>query len=55
VTQETPRFIFFGNLQRDFMILPDGKTLLDVPGGNLLYAAVGLGAGPAAWVGGACG
>jgi sugar/nucleoside kinase (ribokinase family) len=42
VTQETPRFIFFGNLQRDFMILPDGKTLLDVPGGNLLYAAVGL-------------
>jgi sugar/nucleoside kinase (ribokinase family) len=42
VAEESPRFIFSGNLQRDFVILPDGKVLLDVPGGNVLYAAVGL-------------
>jgi hypothetical protein len=39
---ESPRYIFAGLLQRDFVILPSGKTLLDVPGGNVLYAAVGL-------------
>lgn len=42
VTQETPRFIIAGLLQRDFIILPDGKVLVDVPGGNVLYAAAGL-------------
>lgn len=38
----TPNFVLAGQLRRDFIVLPDGKTLLDVPGGNLLYAAVGL-------------
>lgn len=38
----TPRFLIIGNLKRDFFITQDGKTFLDVPGGNALYAAVGL-------------
>ncbi len=38
----TPRFIFAGQLSRDYAILPNGSTILDVPGGNLLYATVGL-------------
>lgn len=38
----SPRFLFAGQLTRDFIILPDGKALLDVPGGNLIYAAAGL-------------
>jgi len=38
----TPRFLIAGQLTRDFIILPSGDTLLDVPGGNVLYAGVGL-------------
>lgn len=38
---ESPRFIFAGFLQRDFAILSSGKIFSDVPGGNVLYAAVG--------------
>jgi sugar/nucleoside kinase (ribokinase family) len=38
----SPRFILAGQLCRDYLILPGGEVLLDVPGGNLLYAAVGL-------------
>jgi ribokinase len=38
----SPRFLIFGKLTRDFYILQDGKVGLDVPGGNTLYAAVGL-------------
>ncbi|MGE5222956.1 MAG: carbohydrate kinase family protein [Omnitrophica WOR_2 bacterium] len=38
----TPRFLFAGQLRRDYLVLPSGRPLLDVPGGNLLYAAVGL-------------
>jgi len=38
----TPRFIIAGQLRRDFAILPSGQTRLDVPGGNIIYAAVGL-------------
>jgi len=38
----TPRFIIAGQLRRDFAILPSGQTRLDVPGGNILYAGVGL-------------
>jgi sugar/nucleoside kinase (ribokinase family) len=38
----TPRYIFAGQLRRDYVILPSGKALLDVPGGNLIYAAAGL-------------
>jgi sugar/nucleoside kinase (ribokinase family) len=37
-----PRYIFAGELHRDFAILPSGRPLLDVPGGNVLYAAAGL-------------
>jgi sugar/nucleoside kinase (ribokinase family) len=38
----SPRFIIAGKLMREFVILPSGETRLDVPGGNLLYASVGL-------------
>jgi sugar/nucleoside kinase (ribokinase family) len=37
-----PRFLVAGRLTRDYVILPSGDTLLDVPGGNVLYAAVGI-------------
>ena len=37
-----PRFLITGVLTRDYVILPSGETLLDVPGGNALYAGVGL-------------
>jgi hypothetical protein len=39
--KETPRQIFLGHLTRDYIILPSGKTLIDQPGGNVLFAAVG--------------
>ena len=38
----SPQFIIAGQLQRDYIITPMGKSLEDVPGGNLLYAATGL-------------
>jgi sugar/nucleoside kinase (ribokinase family) len=41
VTERTPRTLFAGKLSRDFIIFPDGRYLLDVPGGNVLYAAIG--------------
>jgi sugar/nucleoside kinase (ribokinase family) len=41
--RQSPRYILAGQLTRDFVILPEGKALLDVPGGNLIYSAVGLG------------
>lgn len=37
----TPNFLIAGRLSRDFILLPSGQALLDVPGGNALYAAVG--------------
>lgn len=37
------RFIIAGQLRRNYTILPQGKIMLDVPGGSLLYAASGLG------------
>jgi hypothetical protein len=42
VEHSTPRFLLLGKLTRDFIILPNGKTLLDVSGGNVLYASIGL-------------
>jgi sugar/nucleoside kinase (ribokinase family) len=42
MTAVTPRYIFAGQLRRDYVIQPSGKALLDVPGGNLIYAATGL-------------
>ncbi len=37
------RFVIAGQLKRDFALIPSGKALLDVPGGNLVYAAAGFG------------
>lgn len=33
--------VFVGQLRRQYLISPEGRPLLDVPGGNLLYAAAG--------------
>jgi len=33
--------VFVGQLRRQYLIPPEGRPLLDVPGGNLLYAASG--------------
>jgi sugar/nucleoside kinase (ribokinase family) len=38
----TPQFLIVGQLRRDWIILPSGQPKMDVPGGNLLYAAAGL-------------
>jgi len=38
----SPRYLFIGQLNRNFVILPSGNLNLDRPGGNVLYAAVGL-------------
>jgi hypothetical protein len=38
----SPRFFFAGKLNREYLILPSDQTVLDRPGGNVLYAAVGL-------------
>ncbi|HSB67292.1 MAG TPA: carbohydrate kinase family protein [Anaerolineales bacterium] len=37
------RFVIAGQLKRDFALLASGKALVDVPGGNLIYAASGFG------------
>jgi hypothetical protein len=41
VEYTTPKSLFAGQLSRDFFIFPSGDTRIDVPGGNVLYAAVG--------------
>jgi hypothetical protein len=38
-----PKFVIAGRLRRDYLLAPEGRPLVDVPGGNLLYAASGLG------------
>ena len=38
-----PTFVIAGRLRRDYLLPPFGRPLIDVPGGNLLYAAAGLG------------
>jgi cytidine kinase len=38
-----PTFVIAGRLRRDYLLPPQGRPLVDVPGGNLLYAAAGLG------------
>jgi sugar/nucleoside kinase (ribokinase family) len=35
------RCVIAGQLKRDFALVPNGKVLLDVPGGNIGYAAAG--------------
>jgi sugar/nucleoside kinase (ribokinase family) len=42
MNQSLPRFLVAGRLTRDYIILPSGDTMLDVPGGNALYAAIGV-------------
>jgi sugar/nucleoside kinase (ribokinase family) len=37
------RFVIAGQLKRDFALIPGGKALVDIAGGNLIYAAAGLG------------
>jgi hypothetical protein len=37
------RFVIAGQLKRDFALTPEGEALVDIPGGNLIYAAAGLG------------
>jgi len=37
------RFLFAGKLQRDFIITSRHQALIDIPGGDLLYAAAGFG------------
>lgn len=39
---QIPRFVIAGRLLREYVILPSNQVLEDVPGGNSLYAAVGL-------------
>ncbi len=36
-------YVLAGRLRRDYILPASGRPLLDVPGGNLLYAAAGLG------------
>lgn len=38
-----PHCVIAGRLNRDYVLPPEGRPLIDVPGGNLLYAAVGTG------------
>ena len=37
-----PRFLLAGKLTRDYIVFPSHEPLIDAPGGNALYAAVGL-------------
>jgi hypothetical protein len=37
------RFVIAGQLKRDYALLANGKALVDVTGGNLMYAASGFG------------
>jgi sugar/nucleoside kinase (ribokinase family) len=39
---EIPRYFCAGILRRQYCLLPDGRTFLDVPGGSLLYTASGI-------------
>lgn len=43
MTSDTPQYLVFGQLRRDFLITPERKVLADQPGGNLLYAVEGAG------------
>jgi len=38
----SPRFLVAGRITRQYLVLPSEKPVLDVPGGNVLYAAVGV-------------
>jgi sugar/nucleoside kinase (ribokinase family) len=36
-----PTYVISGQLRREYLLPPEGRPLLDVPGGNVLYAAAG--------------
>jgi len=36
------RYIVTGQLRREYIITPKGRVKIDIPGGNVLYSAVGL-------------
>ncbi|MEW6717450.1 MAG: carbohydrate kinase family protein [Chloroflexota bacterium] len=38
-----PKHLLLGQLRRDYILTPQGKAMIDVPGGNLIYTAVGYG------------
>jgi sugar/nucleoside kinase (ribokinase family) len=40
-TRIESRLVFAGQLRRQYLLPPEGRPLLDMPGGNLLYAASG--------------
>jgi hypothetical protein len=37
------RYLVAGQLQRDYVLTANGKAYIDIPGGNLLYTAAGIG------------
>src|SRR5271169_4331822 len=37
------RYLVAGQLQRDYVLTANGKAYIDIPGGNLLYTASGIG------------
>jgi sugar/nucleoside kinase (ribokinase family) len=43
MTPSSPRYVFAGQLKRDFALIPNGRALVDVLGGNVIYAASGFG------------
>jgi hypothetical protein len=38
-----PTYVIAGRLHRDYLLPPDGRPMIDVPGGDLLYTSAGLG------------
>jgi cytidine kinase len=38
-----PSYVLAGQLRREFLLPPEGRPIIDAPGGNLLYAAAGAG------------
>jgi len=38
-----PQFVIAGQLRREYLLPPEGRAIIDAPGGNLLYAASGAG------------
>lgn len=39
----SPDYLIAGQLKRETILTPSGKAWIDIPGGNLLYAAAGFG------------
>jgi sugar/nucleoside kinase (ribokinase family) len=38
-----PQYVIAGQLRREYLLPPEGRPVIDAPGGNLLYAASGAG------------